>query len=210
MPNPGKPAPEPATEQDARRIGNIRSKRQVGEYKTDTENAKKETLIPRLARASADRVPEPKKYIPGSEYHPIETPEKGGKKALMKRSQSFLQSKITPVQNQPVVNSRDPRKIANSANKPVTGNTIESRRSVNYKPYTLREYKDKVNQDEPFTYKMRGGLGADLGGEEWSKENEKRQRMKEFANRVKSQQFQMQTSGMRRTSMTQNPESQEK
>lgn len=181
-----------------------------GEYKTDTENTKRETLIPRLSKASVERIPEPKKYIPGSEYHPTETPEKGPKKALMKRSQSFLQSKITPVQSQPVSNLRDVRKVANSANKPVAGNNLESRRSVNYKPYTLREYKDKVNQDEPFTYKMRGGLGADIGGEAWSKENEKRQRMKEFANRVKSQQFQMQTSGMRRTSQTENTENQEK
>lgn len=57
---------------------------------------------------------------------------------------------------------------------------------------------------------MRGGLGANIGGDAWRKENEKRQRMKEFANQVKAQQNNLQGESMRRTSQTQTMENNEK
>lgn len=62
--------------------------------------------------------------------------------------------------------------------------SVNSRRSANYKPYTLREYKDKFIQDDSIVNKTRGGLGADIGGEKWQIANEKRKRMKEFALKV--------------------------
>ena len=49
---------------------------------------------------------------------------------------------------------------------------------------TLKEYKNKFEPRELSSYKIRGGLGADIGGDKWQKENDKRQRMKEFAKRV--------------------------
>ena len=90
------------------------------------------------------------------------------------------------------------------------GDKLTNRRSVNYKPYTLRQYKDKVGQEQLFTEKTRGGLGANIGGEAWQKENEKRQRMKEFANRVKQNQGQHVNDGMRRTNQTSITEGREK
>jgi len=112
-----------------------------------------------------------------------------------------------PVNIEKVVKNN--RKIVNSAAKPVIVHKASTRRSVNYKPYTLREYKDMSTKEEPFTYKTRGGLGANIGGDEWTKQQEKRQRMKEFANKVKHQ-SQQDGDDMRRTSQTQNIENREK
>jgi hypothetical protein len=81
---------------------------------------------------------------------------------------------------------------------------MKNRRSVNYKPYTLRQYKEIVEQEPQFTDKTRGGLGANIGGEEWQKENEKRQRIKEFANRIKQRQGQYTNDGMRQTNQSSN------
>lgn len=186
-----------------RRVGNIRTKRSEAKYNTDIEDAKRQSKIPRLSQASVDRIPQPKKYIPESEYKSSAQEEK------RKRSQSYAQKVTKSSKDEP----RN-RKIVNSAAKPVIQQKVNTRRSVNYKPYTLREYKDLENKnlpqtDQPFPYKTRGGLGADIGGEEWKKQHDKRQRMKEFANRVKHQ-HQLAGDGMRRTSQTQNVENREK
>ena len=52
-----------------------------------------------------------------------------------------------------------------------------------YKPYTLKEYKEKHDND-PKMLKM-GGLGANIGTEDWVKRNNKLKAMKDFASRVK-------------------------
>ena len=52
----------------------------------------------------------------------------------------------------------------------------------NYKPYSLKEYKEK--HLDPSAYRM-GGLGANIGSHEWEKRNSKAQVMKEFASKVK-------------------------
>ena len=52
----------------------------------------------------------------------------------------------------------------------------------NYKPYSLKEYKER--HLDPSAYRM-GGLGANIGTEEWEKQNNKVQAMKEFASKVK-------------------------
>lgn len=101
------------------------------------------------------------------------------------------------------------RKIANSAAKAVVDGKAGTRRSVNYKPYTLREYKDMFDKADDFVTKVRGGLGANIGGDKWQKENEKRQRMKEFASKMK-QQSHLGSDSMRRTSQTQNIDNREK
>ena len=91
-------------------------------------------------------------------------------------------------------------------------NKNKARRSVNYKPYTLREYRERFNssEKEEFNYKMRGGLGADIGGDEWMKEHEKRARMKQFASKVKNKNMSILSDGMRRTSQTSTTENHEK
>ena len=43
-----------------RRVGNMRTKREKGNYNTDIENIRKPSKIPRLSQASVDRIPQPK------------------------------------------------------------------------------------------------------------------------------------------------------
>jgi len=57
-----------------------------------------------------------------------------------------------------------------------------SKRKSTYKPYSLKEYKEKPN--DPKFYRM-GGLGANIGTEEWEKKNSKLQAMRQFASKVK-------------------------
>lgn len=51
-----------------------------------------------------------------------------------------------------------------------------------YKPYSLKEYKEKLT--DPKMYRL-GGLGANVGTEEWQQRNNKLQAMKYFAGKVK-------------------------
>ena len=166
----------------------------------------KQSKIPRLSQASVDRIPQPKKYLPDSDYKVIDAEQD---KPQIKRSQSFMNNKLS---SSSVVNQggiKNARKVVNSAAKPIIQDKDNTRRSSNYKPYTLREYKEIVDSEQQFTYKKRGGLGANIGGDEWQKQNEKRKRMKEFASRVKHQ-SKLAGDGMRRTSQTQNNENREK
>ena len=50
-----------------------------------------------------------------------------------------------------------------------------------FKPYTLKEYKELQKHSK---FDM-GGLGPNIGAEEWQKEKEKREKMLEFANKVR-------------------------
>jgi hypothetical protein len=182
-------------EENLKRIENIRSKRVEKVYNTDTESLKRQSKIPRLSMASVDRIPKPKKFESKNEYVQNTDQLQPQAKAVVRRSQSFLQNKITPTNKDVAGDIKLGKRVAGSAAKPGVSNNI-SRRSANYKPYTLREYKEKVMQEEPFSYKTRGGLGANIGGEEWMKEHEKRLRIKEFSNRIKNTQF-IRSDGMR-------------
>jgi len=53
--------------------------------------------------------------------------------------------------------------------------------SIKYRPYGLNEYKEI----RPKKYYTLGGLGANLGGKDWEKSNEKARRMQEYARNVK-------------------------
>ncbi|CAI2365535.1 unnamed protein product [Moneuplotes crassus] len=64
---------------------------------------------------------------------------------------------------------------------PVQNNFVETRRG-SYKPYSLKEYRKKEVGSK--THRM-GGLGANIGSEEWEKQNSKLQVMKQFSSRVK-------------------------
>ena len=210
-PRPPLPAAKqpPVEKQESRRVGNIRAKRVQGEYNTDVDTAKRQSRIPRLSQASEERVPKPKKYVPGSEYKSEDPPEP--RKVGMRRSQSYLSQKKLP--QKPSSEPVDLRKMSKNMNpvpKPEYAGGAGSRRSVNYKPRTLREYKEMIEKEDPFTYKVRGGLGANIGGDEWQKQNEKRQRMKEFANRVKQNKNTSFGDPMRRTSQSTAVETQEK
>lgn len=158
---------------------------------------KKGSKIPRLSKASVERISQPKKYIPESEYKPSTQSES---KPSVRRSHSFLEK----VASRPSVESyrtQEGAKMVYSAAKPII-----KHKSGNYKPYTLREYKDK---EEKNSSKNRGGLGANIGGDEWLKQQQKRERMKEFAHRVKQQSHKGNNS-IHRTSQTQNDQNREK
>lgn len=183
---------------DHKRTKDLTQKRRNNQYNTDTEDVKTQSKIPRLSKASVERISQPKKYIPESEYKPSIQSEK---KPPVRRSQSILQK----VASRPIVESNrseEGNKMLNSAAKPIINHKSGNRNSVNYKPYTLREYKDNFDKEEKANSKKRGGLGANIGGDEWLKQQQKRQRMKEFANRVKQQSHM--GNNMRRTSQTQN------
>ena len=47
-----------------------------------------------------------------------------------------------------------------------------------YKPYTLKDYKEIINVD------TLGGLGANIGTEEWEKKKEKMDKMSEYAKNI--------------------------
>jgi hypothetical protein len=192
-----------------KKVNNIKVNKMDQIYNTDTDNEKRQSRIPRLAKASQEQIPEPKKYEPESDYHPPQR-VKPEKISGMRRSQSYLQNKVAPATKDSSNDLRNARRVAGSANKPLVGNSSTSRRSVAYKPYTLREYKDKVNQQDSFIEKKRGGLGANIGGDEWMKEHEKRLRIKEFSNRVKSNTGMLRSDGMRKPNYSQNVEIQQK
>lgn len=60
----------------------------------------------------------------------------------------------------------------------------ETRRQAGYKPYSLKEFKE--NYADPTKYRL-GGLGADIGSEEWQRRHSKAQAMKEFASKLKTE-----------------------
>ncbi len=59
--------------------------------------------------------------------------------------------------------------------------SYEDGNSSNYKPYTLRDYKDHYCVKE---YTCLGGLGANTGGKEWKEKKMKLDRMTEYAKRT--------------------------
>lgn len=165
-----------------RRLGNNQSKRKpVGMYNTDIEDVKKQSKIPRIRNGSV----EPSPRVEAKEVSSGEDLSKQAAKGGSRRSQSYLPNGRGAAQrNENASNLRNLRKgISGSASKAVS-NGAGNRRSANYKPYTLREYREKFQAEN--NYKMRGGLGANIGGDEWMKENEKRLRIKNFSSRVKS------------------------
>lgn len=76
---------------ESRRVGETR-KNKVGEYNTDSDNPK-QSKIPRLTKAEDVKVPEPKKYTPGSEYNMQEQVQPEEKKTGIRRSQSYFENK---------------------------------------------------------------------------------------------------------------------
>mmetsp|Transcript_18221 Transcript_18221/g.16111 ORF Transcript_18221/g.16111 Transcript_18221/m.16111 type:complete len:84 (+) Transcript_18221:622-873(+) len=51
-----------------------------------------------------------------------------------------------------------------------------------YKPFNIREY----TKSSPLTMKLdkRGGLGPEIGGKRWQEERQKRERMRDFSERI--------------------------
>ena len=58
------------------------------------------------------------------------------------------------------------------------------KKKVNYKPKSLKEYKQKYNNG---TKEHRGGLGANIGGEEWEHKKEQNLKVKKYSEMIKNQ-----------------------
>ena len=57
-------------------------------------------------------------------------------------------------------------------------------KSVNYKPKSLKEYKEKYVNDKGIN-KKRGGLGPNIGTKEWEEKEKVKNRMKEYSEKIK-------------------------
>ena len=58
------------------------------------------------------------------------------------------------------------------------------KKKVNYKPKSLKEYKEKYNNG---VKEHRGGLGANIGGEEWEHKKEQNMKVKKYSEMIKNQ-----------------------
>lgn len=67
---------------------------------------------------------------------------------------------------------QDLKKPSKQESKPTPKRANSERR--NYTPYNLNDYKQKVSQP----LKISGGLGSNVGSEEWQKRNERALAMK--------------------------------
>ena len=61
-------------------------------------------------------------------------------------------------------------------------NRIRKRKEDRYKPFTLRDYTKNVTEENQ--YAKLGGLGPEIGSEKWRQEKIKRERIKDFSNRL--------------------------
>ena len=71
---------------------------------------------------------------------------------------------------------------------PIQEEKIETKKkvnkSVNYKPKSLKEYKEKYVNDKGIN-KKRGGLGPNIGTKEWEEKEKVKNRMKEYSEKIK-------------------------
>lgn len=78
--------------------------------------------------------------------------------------------------NEPNVNSKEDENRSKSVNTS----------KINYKPYTLKDYKDLI----PTMGRInKGGLGANIGGEDWEKRQDRIRKMKDFQIEVKQKHY---------------------
>jgi hypothetical protein len=198
---------------------NNRNKRINNEYKSDSDSIKHTSKIPRLSSVDRTKAPKPKKFHPSTKYKGDNEVKAEDAPQQLRRSQSYLESQKQHAAVENTGNINDLKLSSKNgpqhySNKNLPNQNITSRRSVQYKPYTLREYKQKFNDPIPtedeYKIKKRGGLGANIGNEHWCKENEKRERIKQFANNVKNKNMSMVSDSMRRTNQTSATENYEK
>lgn len=62
--------------------------------------------------------------------------------------------------------------------------SLNDKRTTNYKPYSLSEYKDMQSTHNSYKF---GGLGANIGSEDWERAKRKREMQRQFAQSVKEQ-----------------------
>lgn len=52
-----------------------------------------------------------------------------------------------------------------------------------YKPYTIKDYKENINK---YNKKLPSGLGPNIGGKEWEEKQEKKKKIKEYSDNIKT------------------------
>ena len=77
-------------------------------------------------------------------------------------------------------NKSSTEKIKNNSTEKIN---ITKRKNIEYKPYTLVQYKNKYEKNN---LKILGGLGANLGGEEWNKRQRLFERKKRYSDFIKN------------------------
>ena len=61
---------------------------------------------------------------------------------------------------------------------------LRRQKNINFKPYTLEQYKNKYENNNNIRVFL-GGLGPNLGGEEWNKKHKMNERKKHYADYIK-------------------------
>ena len=90
--------------------------------------------------------------------------------------------KLRPISAQNISNNN--RSYLTNNNNNITNLTINNKSNMTninryeYKPYTLKDYKEIMNVD------TLGGLGANIGTEEWNKKKEKMDKMSEYSKNI--------------------------
>ena len=75
------------------------------------------------------------------------------------------------------------KQVAGYSAAAVNQSQDDKRSKVSYKPYTLKEYKEKQSMKGGF--KMSTSLGSNVGSDEWKKRNSMAQKQKEYAAQIK-------------------------
>ena len=90
--------------------------------------------------------------------------------------------KLRPISAQNISNNN--RSYLTNNNNNITNLTLNNKSNMTninryeYKPYTLKDYKEIMNVD------TLGGLGANIGTEDWNKKKEKMDKMSEYAKNI--------------------------
>ena len=96
-------------------------------------------------------------------------------------SKPLTKKKLRPISAQNISNNRSYLTNQNNLTNLTYLNNKSNMTNINrheYKPYTLKDYKDIMNVD------TLGGLGANIGTEDWNKKKEKMDKMNEYAKNI--------------------------
>ena len=91
-----------------------------------------------------------------------------------------VKKKLRPISAQNIVRTNNNRSYLINNNN-ITNLTLNNKSNPSryeYKPYTLKDYKEIINID------TLGGLGANIGTEEWEKKKEKMEKMSEYSKNI--------------------------
>ena len=96
-------------------------------------------------------------------------------------SKPLTKKKLRPISAQNISNNRSYLTNQNNITNLTYLNNKSNMTNINrheYKPYTLKDYKEIMNVD------TLGGLGANIGTEDWNKKKEKMDKMNEYAKNI--------------------------